>query len=344
MSDTATPPFRADQVGSLRRPASLHEARARCARGEIDRVALRAVEDQSIREAVAFQESVGLRAITDGEFRRSWWHIDFLCGFDGVATTTGSFGVKFQGADEQPPLMQVTGKIRRVQPNMLDHFTYLRPLTTRTAKFCIPSPAMLHARGDRAALARVYPDLDQFWSDLTAAYRAEISALREAGCAYLQIDDTTVAMMCDPQVREQFRRLGDDPDRLSAIYADAVNAALGDARAGLTVTLHTCRGNFKSAWVAEGGYEPVAEAMFSSGVDAFFMEFDTERAGGFEPLRFVPKGKKVVLGLVSSKVPQLESKDFLKKRIEQAAKYMPLEDLCQDVEERIAFGGTPDSQ
>ncbi len=329
MSDTATPPFRADHVGSLLRPAALHEARARAARGEIDRAALRAVEDQSIREAVAFQESVGLRAITDGEFRRSWWHIDFLCGFDGVATTTGSFGVKFQGADEQPPLMQVTGKIRRARPNMLDHYTYLRPLTKRTAKFCIPSPAMLHARGDRAALARVYPDLDQFWSDLTAAYRAEIGALRAAGCAYLQIDDTTVAMMCDPQVREQFRRLGDDPDRLSAIYADAVNAALGDARAGLTVTLHTCRGNFKSAWLASGGYDPIAESAFNRlQVDGFFLEYDTERAGGFEPLRFMPKGKKVVLGLVSSKVPQLEDKDELKRRIDAAAKYVALENLC----------------
>ncbi|MDP3768981.1 MAG: 5-methyltetrahydropteroyltriglutamate--homocysteine S-methyltransferase [Dehalococcoidia bacterium] len=330
MSSTARPPFRADHVGSLLRPNELKEARARAARGEIDRAALRAVEDTCIREAVALQESVGLQSITDGEFRRDWWHIDFLRGFDGVETSaTETFGVKFEGADEQPPLMRVTRKIRRSKPNMLDHFTFLKSVTKRTAKFCLPSPVMLHARGDRATLKATYPNLDEFWADLTAAYREEIRALCQAGCTYLQIDDTTVAGNCDPKVREQVRKLGDDPEKLPGIYADMVNAAIRDVPPDVTVAIHTCRGNFKSTWMASGGYDPVAETVFTRmNVSAFFLEYDTERAGGFEPLRFVPKGKKVVLGLISSKVPQLEKKDDLRRRIEAAAKYVPLENLC----------------
>jgi 5-methyltetrahydropteroyltriglutamate--homocysteine methyltransferase len=325
----ARPPFRADHVGSLLRPPELQTARARAARGEIDRAALRAVEDQAIRGAVALQESVGLQSITDGEFRRDWWHIDFLRGFDGVETSTQSFGVKFEGADEQPPLMKVTGKIRRTKPSMLDHFTFLKSATSRTPKFCLPSPVMLHARGDRPTLSATYPNLDEFWSDLTGAYRDEIRALCQAGCTYLQIDDTTVAMMCDPKVRDQVRTLGDDPDRLPGLYADQVNAAIRDIPRDVTVAIHTCRGNFKSTWMASGGYDPVAETVFTRlNVHAFFLEYDTDRAGGFEPLRFVPKGKKVVLGLISSKVPTLESKDTLKRRIEAAAKYVPLENLC----------------
>ena len=329
MSGATRPPFRADHVGSLLRPAELQAARARAARGEIDRAALRAVEDQAIRSAVALQESVGLQSITDGEFRRDWWHIDFLRGFDGVETSTQSFGVKFEGADEQPPLMKVTGKIRRTKPSMLDHFQFLKSATTRTAKFCLPSPVMLHARGDRPTLKATYPNLDEFWSDLTAAYREEIRALCQAGCTYLQIDDTTVAMMCDPKVREQVTKLGDDPERLPGLYADQVNAALRDVPGGVTVAIHTCRGNFKSTWMASGGYDPVAETVFTRmNVNAFFLEYDTDRAGGFEPLRFVPKGKTVVLGLISSKVPALESKDALKRRIESAAKYVPLDQLA----------------
>jgi 5-methyltetrahydropteroyltriglutamate--homocysteine methyltransferase len=316
-------------VGSLLRPPELHTARARTARGEIDRNALRAVEDQAIRGAVALQESVGLQSVTDGEFRRDWWHIDFLRGFDGVETSTQSFGVKFEGADEQPPLMKVTGKIRRSKPSMLDHFTFLKSATTRTAKFCLPSPVMLHARGDRATLTATYPDLDEFWSDLTAAYREEIRALCQSGATYLQIDDTTVAMMGDPRVREQVVKLGDDPARLPAIYADAVNAVIRDVPRDVSVAIHTCRGNFKSTWMASGGYDPVAETVFGRlNVSAFFLEYDTDRAGSFEPLRFVPKDKKVVLGLISSKVPELEKKDDLKRRIEAAARYVPLENLC----------------
>ena len=262
MTTVARPPFRADHVGSLLRPAELHEARARAARGEIDRAALRRVEDEAIRGAVALQESVGLQSITDGEFRRDWWHIDFIRGFDGVETSTQTFGVKFEGADEQPPLMKVTGKIRRSRPSMLDHFTFLKAATTRTAKFCLPSPVMLHARGDRPTLKATYPDVDEFWSDLTAAYRQEIRDLGQAGCTYLQIDDTTVAMMCDPKVRETVRKLGDDPERLPGMYAEQVNAVLRDVPGDVTVAIHTCRGNFKSTWMASGGYDPVAETVF----------------------------------------------------------------------------------
>jgi 5-methyltetrahydropteroyltriglutamate--homocysteine methyltransferase len=275
----------------------------------MDRAALRPVEDAAIRGAVALQESVGLSSITDGEFRRDWWHIDFLRGFDGVETSTQSFGVRFEGADEQPPLMKVTGKIRRTRPSMLDHFTFLKSATTRTAKFCLPSPVMLHARGDRSTLRATYPDLAEFWADLTAAYREEIGALCRAGCTYLQIDDTTVAMMCDPKVRAQVTTLGDDPEQLPGIYAEAVNAVLRDVPPEVTVAIHTCRGNFKSTWMASGGYDPVAETVFTRlNVKAFFLEYDSDRAGGFEPLRFVPKGKTVVLGLISSKVPELEKK------------------------------------
>jgi 5-methyltetrahydropteroyltriglutamate--homocysteine methyltransferase len=331
MSKPATPPFRADHVGSLLRPPELKQARERAARGEIDRAALRAVEDKCIREVVALQESVGLQSITDGEFRRDWWHIDFLHGFDGVelAKDNAYGNAKFQGADEQPPFMMVKNKIRRSKPSMLDHFKFLKSVTKRTPKFTMPSPAMLHARGDRASLAKTYPDLKEFWADLTQAYREEIRDLYQAGCRYLQIDDTTVAMMGDPKVQEQFRKLGDEPKKDTEMYADAVNAAVRDVPEDMTVAIHTCRGNFKSTWLASGSYDFVAEIVFGKfDVDGFFLEYDTERAGGFEPLRFVPKGKKVVLGLVSSKIPQLEKKDDLKRRIEAAAKYVPLENLC----------------
>jgi len=223
----------------------------------------------------------------------------------------------------------VKGKIRRTKPSMLEHFKFLKSVAKRTPKFTMPSPAMLHARGDRDSLKKTYPDLDEFWSDLTRAYREEIADLYKAGCRYLQIDDTTIAMMGDPKVQENFRKLGDDPKKDNAMYADAVNAAIRDVPDDMTVAIHTCRGNFKSTWLASGSYDYVAETVFSRlNVDAFFLEYDTDRAGGFEPLRYVPKGKTVVLGLVSSKVPELEKKDDLKRRIDAAAKYVPLENLC----------------
>jgi len=331
MSQRTKPPFRADHVGSLLRPQELHEARDKAKRGEITAEQLRAVQDKCIREAVVKQESVGIQAVTDGEFRRDWWHIDFIHGFDGVELAAGdAYGdAKFKNTEEQPPFMMVQGKIRRTRPSMLEHFKFLKSLTKNTPKFTMPSPAMLHARGDRASMKKTYPDIAEFWEDLTRAYREEIADLYKAGCRYLQIDDTTIAMMGDPKVQENFRKLGDDPKKDTKMYAEAVNAAIRDVPDDMTVAIHTCRGNFKSTWLASGSYDFVAETAFSTlDVDAFFLEYDTDRAGGFEPLRFVPKGKTVVLGLVSSKVPQLESKDDLKRRIEAASKYVPLENLC----------------
>jgi 5-methyltetrahydropteroyltriglutamate--homocysteine methyltransferase len=274
------------------------------------------------------QEAIGLEAVTDGEFSRKWWHLDFLEQLEGV-TVAQNPGPKFGGTEEQPPIPNVTGKLRYSRPVMIDDFTFLKSTTTKTAKFTIPSPSMLHLRAGRAGISKTaYPDIDEFWDDAAKAYRAAIAAFAKAGCTYLQLDDVAFAYLCDPKIRERCRQNGDDPAALPSKYAETIRKAIDGRPAGMTITMHTCRGNFKSAWVAEGGYEPVAEAMFGSGVDGFFMEFDTERAGGFEPLRFVPKGKKVVLGLVTSKSPEMESKDLLKKRIDQAAKYVPLEDLC----------------
>src|SRR5713226_140983 len=333
MVPSINPPFHADHVGSLLRPAELHAARAKAKNGEIDQAALRAVEDKCIREVVALQESIGIRAVTDGEFRRDWWHIDFLHGFDGVELTRAENAfykdANFKNVDEQPPTMVIAGKIRRTKPSMLDHFKFLKSVAKAMPKFTIPSPAVLHGRADRASLKKIYPDLDEFWADLTQAYREEIRDLYDAGCRYLQIDDTTIAMWGDPKVQEQFRKLGDDPKKDTAMYAEAVNAAIRDVPEDMTVAIHTCRGNFKSTWLASGSYDYVAQTAFSRlDVDGFFLEYDTERAGGFEPLRYVPKGKKVVLGLVSSKFPELEKKADLMRRIEAASKYVPLDNLC----------------
>ena len=327
------PPFRADHVGSLLRPHELHELREKVRAGKAAAAELEAAEDKAIREVVKLQEDVGIQSVTDGEFRRDWWHIDFLHGFDGVELSQGDiYGeAKFKGTSEQPPMMLIEGKIRRSKPSMLSHFQFLKSVVKKgTPKFTMPSPAMLHARADRASLKKVYPDVDNLWADLTKAYREEIADLYKAGCRYLQIDDTTIAMWGDPKVQEQFRKLGDDPKKDAAMYADAVNAAIREVPDDMTVAIHTCRGNFKSTWLASGAYADfVAERVFTGlEVDAFFLEYDTERAGGFEPLRFVPKGKKVVLGLVSSKIPALEDKEALKRRIEAAAKFVPLENLC----------------
>jgi 5-methyltetrahydropteroyltriglutamate--homocysteine methyltransferase len=303
------PPFRADQVGSLLRPWGLSKANLK----------------EKIREVVARQEAIGLESITDGEFSREWWHLDFLRQLEGV-TVTQNPGPKFGGTDEQPPIPKVTGNLRYARPVMVDDFVFLKNTTRRTAKFTIPSPSMLHLRAGRAGIS--YSDMDEFWDDAAKAYRAAIGAFAAAGCTYLQLDDVSFAYLCDPKIRDACRRNGDDPAALPSIYSKTIRNALRDRPPGMTLTMHTCRGNFKSAWVAEGGYEPVAEQMFASGVDGFFMEFDSARAGGFEPLRFVPKGKKVVLGLVSSKTGALEEKDFLKRQVDAAARYVPLENLC----------------
>ena len=326
---TARPPFRADQVGSLLRPPELHEARARAKRGEIPADALRQVEDDAIRQAIARQEGIGLESITDGEFRRDWWHVDFLTGFEGVESYAAPLVVGFKNTEEQPQMLRVTRKVRRARPVFVDSFKFMKAATKRAAKQTIPAPAMLHMRPGRAGISReAYPDLEQFWGDVAKAYRDEIRDLAAAGCTYLQLDDTSFAYLCDEKFRASVRERGDDPDALVRTYAGAINAALEERPAGMTVTMHTCRGNFKSTWVASGGYEPVVEALFSAGVDGFFMEFDSDRAGDFAPLRFAPKGKKVVLGLVTTKVGSLEDKDTLKRRIEAASKYVPLENLC----------------
>lgn len=324
------PPFRADQVGSLLRPAWLADARARFKRGELGAEALRETEDRAIREAVQRQQQIGLKAVTDGEFRRDWWHLDFLSQLDGV-TVRRNDGPQFQTADhgEQPPIASVTARIACSRPIMAGDFAFLAAAATALPKMTIPSPSMLHLRGGRAAISRAaYPDLDAFWDDVAAAYRQAIAHLAAAGCRYLQLDDITFAYLCDPKVRAACVANGDDPDALPRRYAEVINASLRGRPADMTVTIHTCRGNFRSAWVAEGGYAPVVDAMFSTEVDGWFMEFDSARAGGFEPLRACPAGKRVVLGLVTTKVGALERKDDLKRRIDEAARIVPLEQLC----------------
>ena len=334
MPDAAQPPFRADHVGSLLRPPELHEARAKAAAGAITRAELRAIEDRAIREIVAFQEGIGLPAVTDGEFRRTLWHVDFLSGFDGIEATQASFSVPFKGETGEtantPSVLYVKDKLRRRKPIAVADFAYLRSVAKHTPKLCIPAPTTLHYRAGRKAVSeKAYPDIEEFWADFIRAYREEIDDLVAAGCTYLQFDDVSFAYFCDREIREQVRRAGEDPDRLPGQYADIISKIIAGRPPSLRVTMHTCRGNHQSMWRASGGYEPIAEAVFgTAAVDGFFLEFDSDRAGGFEPLRFVPKGKKVVLGLVTTKTPEIESKDTLKRRIEAAAKFVPLEDLC----------------
>jgi 5-methyltetrahydropteroyltriglutamate--homocysteine methyltransferase len=324
------PPFRADQVGSLLRPPEIKEARARLERGEMSAGELRAIEDRCIRKAVARQESLGLQVVTDGEYRRGWWNHDFLGKIDGVEIELDQKSYKFAGSDDPRYTAKVRRKVSRKRPMMLDHFKYLKSVAKKTPKFTMPSPSILYHRGGRAAISReAYPDLDELWSDVGRVYREEIGDLAAAGCTYLQIDDTSFSFLCDEKFRASCSARGDDPDDLPHMYARAVNAAIAGRPAGMTIVMHTCRGNWKSTWLAEGGYDPVARAVFSeTNVDAWFLEYDSERAGSFEPLRFVPRGKKVVLGLVSTKTPVLEKKDELKRRIDQAAGYVPLENLC----------------
>jgi 5-methyltetrahydropteroyltriglutamate--homocysteine methyltransferase len=328
MAASGKPPFRADHVGSLLRPKAVAEARAK------NDPNLRKIEDAAITDAVKLQESAGLQAITDGEFRRAFWHVDFLEGFAGIKATQSNYAVAFKGdggeTAETRSMMVVDGKIARDKPIMVEDFKYLKSQTKRTAKACIPSPTYLHFRGGRKIVdQKAYPDMDKFWDDLIAAYRAEIAGLAQAGCTYLQLDDVSVSYLCDNSIRDHLKADGLDPTKLPSEYARVNSALVANRPSPMAVTLHTCRGNFQSMWMAEGGYDAVAEAVFNeTAVDGFFLEYDTERSGGFEPLRFVPRSKKVVLGLVSSKKPELESKDSLKRRIDQAAKYIPLENLC----------------
>ena len=334
MSQRTTPPFRADHVGSFLRPKDLLEAREQSQKGAMSKADLREAEDRAIRDIVRFQEDLGLQGITDGEFRRTYFHIDFLEQLDGVEMRGGIPSTFHTAAGKEvnmaPPVLHVTGKLRHARAIQLADFNYLKSVTKCVPKVTIPSPTMLHFRGGRGAISKeAYPDLDVFYDDIATCYRDELKSLGEAGCTYVQLDDTNLAYLCDPKLREGARQRGDDPDELPRRYAKLINAAIKDRPAGMRVCIHLCRGNFKSAWVAEGGYEPVAEALFRDlAVDGYFLEYDDARSGDFSPLRVVPKGKIVVLGLVSTKVGQLESKDQLKRRIDEATKFVPLEQLA----------------
>ena len=322
------PPFRADHVGSLLRPKALRNAREAFKRGSLDSAALRRMEDRAIAAAIVRQEAIGLQSVTDGEMRRDYWHLDFVKQLDGVALTENP-GAKFTTDGAQPPIATVVGKVRFAHPIMVEDFAFLKRATKRTAKMTIPSPTILHLRGGRSAISRgVYPDLEAFWADTLVAYRQVLKSFADAGCTYLQLDDVGFSYLCDPKFRQTCIDNGDDPKAIPRKYVDVINAVLTDRPQGLAVTMHTCRGNFRSSWVAQGGYESVAETMFQAAIDGFFMEFDDERSGGFEPLRFLPEGRKVVLGLVTTKLGQIESKDALKRRIDQAAKFVPLDNLC----------------
>jgi len=332
MSMRTTPPFRADHVGSFLRPQYLLEAREKKAKGEIDAAALRKVEDKAIAEIVKFQEDVGLQAITDGEFRRTYFHIDFLEQIGGVKTDIPVKIKKPDGTEElAPPVMRVIDKVRHVKDIQLADFQYLKSCTTRTPKVTIPSPTMLHFRGGRAGISKQhYPELEpDFYEDVAKAYGEELASLSKAGCNYVQMDDTNLAYLCDEKMREAAKARGDDPNELPHRYAKFINRVVAKKPAGMTLAMHLCRGNFQSTWAAQGGYEPVAEALLSEmNIDAYFLEYDDQRSGDFRPLRFLPKGKVVVLGLVTTKLDSLEKKDDLKRRIDEAAKYAPLDQLA----------------
>jgi methionine synthase II (cobalamin-independent) len=327
----AIPPFRADHVGSLLRPPELKRARAQRETGELTAAELEQIEDRLIREAADKQAQIGLQSATDGEFRRAMWHFDFLERLNGVESFVSDHGIAFQGGIETKAKgLRVTGKVGYSAHPMVEHFRFLKRHSNATAKMTIPSPSVLHFRGGRKAVSdSIYPDMSEFYRDLANAYRDAVADFAAAGCRYLQLDETNLAYLCDPEQRRILRERGDDPDALPGIYAAMLNAAVGGRPADMTITMHLCRGNFRSSWIAQGGYEPVAEILFNEiQVDGYFMEFDTDRAGGFEPLRFVPKGKLVVLGLVSSKTGELESKDGIKRRIDQAGKFIDLDQLC----------------
>jgi len=327
------PPFRADHVGSFLRPRALLEAREKFAKGEIRADALRVAEDAAIRDIVRFQEDLGLRGITDGEFRRTYFHIDFLTQLEGVETKGGiaiSFHSNAGNVDFAPPVMHVTKKVKHVKSIQRRDFEFLKSVATKTPKVTIPSPTMLHFRGGRQAISQAaYPAIEDFFDDIAQAYRDEIADLAAAGCTYLQLDDTNLAYLCDAMMREGAKARGDDPNELPRRYASLINAAIANRPASMKICVHLCRGNFKSAWAAEGGYEPVAEVLFNNlEVDGYFLEYDDARSGDFGPLRHVPKDKTVVLGLVSTKLDRMETKDDLKRRIDLASAFMPVAQMA----------------
>jgi 5-methyltetrahydropteroyltriglutamate--homocysteine methyltransferase len=335
MAPRDLPPFRADHVGSLLRPPELLKARDDLAAGRITADELRRIEDAAIRDVVRMQEEVGLHCATDGELRRASWHMDFIYRLDGITKEAGHLSVRFFNPEGQieftPPALHVNGKLGVSETIFGDDFRFLQEtVSTSIPKLTIPSPSMVHYRGGRAAIDEsVYPELDEFWADLTAAYAEEVRRLGGLGCRYLQFDDTSLAYLNDPHQREYVASIGGVPERQHVEYIRHLNDALAGRPAGMAVTTHLCRGNFRSSWAAEGGYDFVAEALFNElEVDGFFMEWDDERSGGFEPLRFVPKGKVVVLGLVTTKRGELEQKDELKRRIEEASRFVDIDQLC----------------
>jgi 5-methyltetrahydropteroyltriglutamate--homocysteine methyltransferase len=325
------PPFRADHVGSLLRPAALKQARGKRERGEITAEELKTIEDREIETVIRKQEEAGLRSVTDGEFRRAFWNYDFLGQLDGVEAYLGERKIKFQGPQPKPMMLRVIGRLGgyRAHP-MIEHFKFVAAHARATPKMTVPSPSSLHFRYGRDAVpVEIYPDMDDFYRDLGEGYRKALRAFSDAGCRYLQLDEVNFTYLCDPKLRAFVANRGEDPESLPHIYARMINAALSEVAPDMTKAMHLCRGNFQSTFVASGGYEPVAEILFNEiDIDAYFMEYDSDRAGGFAPLRFVPKGKMVVLGLVTSKSGTLESKDELKHRIDQAARFIDLDQLC----------------
>jgi 5-methyltetrahydropteroyltriglutamate--homocysteine methyltransferase len=325
------PPFRADHVGSLLRPQALKEAREQRAAGKITPAELKTIEDREIKRVITKQEEVGLQAITDGEFRRSWWHLDFLWGLDGAEFHDMSAGIKFAAVNTRAEGVKITGKLGMSETHpMVEHFKFLQANTRRMPKFTIPAPSAIYGRPSKTPIdPAVYRDNEQMFADLGEAYRKVVRQFATAGCRYLQLDEVFIAMLCDPKYCEQMVARGDDPEQLGNIYGDLINVAMSDIPEDMTITMHLCRGNYKSTYMGAGAYDAVQEILFSKiNVHGYFMEYDDERSGSFEPLRLLPKGKTVVLGIMTTKSGKLESKDELKRRIDQAAKYADLDQLC----------------
>jgi 5-methyltetrahydropteroyltriglutamate--homocysteine methyltransferase len=335
MTARTKPPFRADHVGSLIRPDTLVKAREAHAKKEIPAAELSRVQNAAIRDVVKLQEEIGLRSVTDGEFNRGSWQNDFVLRFENVKSVPAKMSIQFHSetgtTEGKPATVEIVGELARPSPIFVDDFKFLKSATKQTPKITIPSPSVMHFRGGRAAVSRTaYPEMPAFYSDLARVYREEVLDLAAAGCRYLQLDEVNFAYLCDPKFRDQVKdHLGEDPAELPRIYAKLINDAVSGRPKDMTICMHLCRGNFRGNWVAEGGYEPVAEILFNEiDVDGYFLEYDSARAGGFEPLRFVPKDKTIVLGLVTTKKGAIETKDDLKRRIDQAAKFIPLDQLC----------------
>jgi 5-methyltetrahydropteroyltriglutamate--homocysteine methyltransferase len=325
-----TPPFRADHVGSLLRPESLKKARQDFASGKLPAADLKALEDQEIKRVIKRQEDAGLQAVTDGEFRRSWWHLDYLWGLDGCERYVMDQGVAFSGMNTRAEGVRVISKVGYSSHPMIDHFKFVQANTSKMAKITIPAPSGIYGRTGRTAVPEsVYPSLDVFFNDLGNAYKKSVRDFADNGCRYLQLDEVFIAMACDEKYRASVAARGDDPQKLAQQYAAGINAAMADIPDDMTITMHLCRGNYRSTFMGEGAYDPVAEILFNQiNVHGFFMEYDTDRAGGFEPLRLVPKDKIVVLGLVTSKTGKIESRDDVMRRIDEAAKYIDIDQLC----------------